>query len=57
MWKAGKEGHILEFLRAIIAETGNTFTWTAFGTRIWGTQDPENVKAMFFTKEKCLLHP
>jgi hypothetical protein len=57
MWKAGKEGHILEFLRAIIAETGNTFTWTAFGARVWGTQDPENVKALFFTKEKCLFHP
>ena len=57
VFAASKEGRVLRFFQSLVAETGNTFEWTVLGSRVWGTQDPENLKVMLSTKEKCLCHP
>ncbi|KAF8861642.1 cytochrome P450 [Acephala macrosclerotiorum] len=44
--------------RSVVAfqYAGNTFGWTVLGSRVWGTQDPENIRAMLSTKEKSFSH-
>ncbi|KUJ13745.1 cytochrome P450 alkane hydroxylase [Mollisia scopiformis] len=53
---AGKEGRVLHYFRSLVAEAGNTFEWTVLGSRVWGTQDPENIKAVLSTREKYFSH-
>ncbi|CZR64621.1 related to cytochrome P450 CYP4/CYP19/CYP26 subfamilies [Phialocephala subalpina] len=56
VFAASKEGRVLRYFQSLVAEAGNTFEWTVLGSRVWGTQDPENIKAVLSTKEKFFSH-
>ncbi len=57
VFAASKERRVLRYFQSLVAEAGNTFEWTVLGSRVWGTQDPENLKAILSTEEKCSFYP
>jgi hypothetical protein len=46
---AAKNKRVMKFFCEIVDQAGDTFAWTALGSRVWATTNPENIEAILST--------